>query len=104
MPDSPRTKKEKRVWSPSKKGNIIKNVWSELKNMQKRYKNLMLIFGSPKRGIFEILSDEGLDPFQLSKYTLNIIPNQKVDTIRIEEAFLASLAVLNFIFLEDNKI
>jgi len=88
----------------SKKGKIIKKVWKELIKLQERYKNLMLIFGSPKRGIFEILSDEGLDPFRLSKYTLNIIPNQKVDTIRIEEAFLASLAVLNIIFLDDNKI
>jgi len=53
------------------------------------------VFGSPRKGIMEILRDFNEDyPFDL---ILNTIPNQKTKTVRTEEAVLATLAVFNII-------
>lgn len=54
-----------------------------------------IVFGSPKRGVLEILRDSNEDyEFDL---ILNTIPNQKTQTVRTEEAVMATLAVFNFI-------
>lgn len=79
----------------SKKGKTITKFWSELINEVKRANSILLVFGSPRRGVFEILSDENMNPIQISKFTVNIIPDQKTATVRTEEALLASLAILN---------
>jgi predicted SPOUT superfamily RNA methylase MTH1 len=64
-------------------------------NEVKRANSILLVFGSPRRGVFEILSDENMNPIQISKFTVNSIPDQKTATVRTEEALLASLAILN---------
>ncbi|MCP8317944.1 MAG: methylase [archaeon] len=79
----------------SRKGKLINEVWSDLIDEVKKAKSIMLVFGSPKRGIFEILSDENMKPMQISKFTINTMPEQKTATVRTEEALLASLAILN---------
>ncbi|MEM3382438.1 MAG: putative RNA uridine N3 methyltransferase [Nitrososphaerales archaeon] len=79
----------------SKKGRIITELWSELIDEVKKANSILLIFGSPKRGVFEILSDENMNPIQISKFIINTIPDQKTVTVRTEEALLASLAILN---------
>ncbi len=79
----------------SKKGRIITELWSELIDEVKRANSILLIFGSPKRGVFEILSDENMNPMQISKFIINTMPDQKTATVRTEEALLASLAIFN---------
>ncbi|AIF68780.1 methylase [Palaeococcus pacificus DY20341] len=57
--------------------------------------NIGFVFGSPRKGVLEILRDFNEDyEFDL---ILNTIPNQKTQTVRTEEAVLATLAVFNFI-------
>jgi predicted SPOUT superfamily RNA methylase MTH1 len=56
-----------------------------------------VVFGSPKKGIYEILSNEGQDPKNLSDFIVNFLPNQGVATVRTEEALLSTLTVLNLI-------
>lgn len=79
----------------SRKGKPINEVWYDLIDEAKRASSVMLVFGSPKRGVFEILSDEDMNPMQISEFTVNTIPDQKTATVRTEEALLASLAILN---------
>ena len=79
----------------SRKGKAISEIWFDLLGKMKKSKTIMLAFGSPNRGLFEILSDENLNPVQLSKFTINMIPDQNTATIRTEEALLASLSLIN---------
>ncbi len=51
-----------------------------------------LVFGSPRKGVFELLEEEY--EFDL---TLNTLPSQWTETVRTEEAVLATLAVLNVV-------
>ncbi len=51
-----------------------------------------LVFGSPRRGVFELLEE----PYEFD-VTLNTLPSQWTETVRTEEAVLATLAVLNVV-------
>ncbi len=51
------------------------------------------VFGSPRKGVMELLGEENYD-FDL---ILNTVPNQRTETVRTEEALLATLAVFNLI-------
>ncbi|MFP3950904.1 MAG: putative RNA uridine N3 methyltransferase [Candidatus Bathyarchaeia archaeon] len=55
---------------------------------------ILIAFGSHRRGITEIL---GLPPKGLFDYNLNMIPEQGTDTVRTEEAVLATLSILNIL-------
>ncbi|MCP8318674.1 MAG: hypothetical protein L6N95_02445 [Candidatus Methylarchaceae archaeon HK01B] len=79
----------------SRKGKAISKIWLDLVGEVKDSRSIMLALGSPKRGVFEILSDEDMNPFQLSRFTVNTIPDQNTTTVRTEEALLASLAIVN---------
>jgi len=54
-------------------------------------------FGSPSRGLQEIVAQENLSLDKLADYTINTITNQGTETVRTEEAIYASLALLNTI-------
>ncbi|MFQ6118836.1 MAG: putative RNA uridine N3 methyltransferase, partial [Methanosarcinales archaeon] len=59
--------------------------------------NTSIIFGSPIKGLDEILSNSSfpLKISDLSDYVINTIPNQGTETVRTEEAIFATLAQLN---------
>jgi predicted SPOUT superfamily RNA methylase MTH1 len=61
--------------------------------------NLLVIFGAPKRGADEILESEGrsIKPFDL---VVNMFPFQGTETVRLEEAILGTLAILNYVFFK----
>ncbi len=59
---------------------------------------ILLLFGSPTRGLFEIAKDEGTNLNDLADFVLNTIPNQGTETVRTEEALLATLAIFNIEF------
>ena len=48
----------------------------------------------PKHGILDILAKEGasIKPFE---FVVNMFPDQGTETVRLEEAILGSLAILN---------
>lgn len=56
---------------------------------------ILLVFGSPKKGIHEILGNN-LSNLRQSQI-LNTFPDQATETIRLEEAILGTLAVLNIL-------
>jgi len=61
--------------------------------------NTILVgFGAPTRGLHEIVRDEGVNLDSLVDFVVNTIPAQGTETVRTEEALLASLAILNVKF------
>jgi len=55
-----------------------------------------VLFGAPRYGLYEIAEKEGFRLEHSTKYIWNTIPDQKVKTVRTEEALIATLAILNF--------
>ena len=58
----------------------------------------LVLFGAPTRGLHEIAKDEGANLNDLADFVLNTVPGQGTETVRTEEALLATLAVLNVQF------
>ena len=54
---------------------------------------LLLVFGSPEKGVHEILGGR-MKNVQNAK-ALNFFPNQATETVRLEEALLGTLAIIN---------
>ncbi|MFQ6134965.1 MAG: putative RNA uridine N3 methyltransferase [Nitrososphaerales archaeon] len=79
----------------SRRGRPVKEVWRDLISKVKRARSITVVFGSPRCGVYEILSKEGVKPKDLSRYVLNTLPQQGAATVRTEEALLGTLAILN---------
>jgi predicted SPOUT superfamily RNA methylase MTH1 len=61
--------------------------------------NTILIgFGSPMQGLHQIVRSEGLTLDQAVDFVINTIPSQGTETVRTEEALIASLAIFNVYF------
>ena len=60
-------------------------------------RDLAVAFGSPARGVDAFLSKESMDRYEM----INTIPHQGTETVRVEEAVFATLALLNLMRLED---
>ena len=56
-------------------------------------KPILVVFGSPEKGVHQILGGK-MSNLQNSK-TLNFFPNQATETVRLEEALLGTLSIIN---------
>lgn len=56
---------------------------------------LLVLFGAPDRGLYEIAASEGLRLEEHVDYVVNTVPGQGTRTVRTEEAVAATLALLN---------
>jgi predicted SPOUT superfamily RNA methylase MTH1 len=65
----------------------------ELRDLRADDTDLALVFGSPERGVQEILRER--DASVDFDHVLNTMPDQGVETVRTEEAVLATLALAN---------
>ena len=54
---------------------------------------VLMVFGSPEKGVHQILGGK-MSNLQNSK-TLNFFPNQATETVRLEEALIGSLSIIN---------
>ena len=82
------------------KGNIIitsrKGKTATKEQVSKYTKSdqpTLVVFGSPEKGVHEILGGK-MKNVQNAK-TLNFFPNQATQTVRLEEALLGTLAIIN---------
>ena len=73
-------------------GILFQTVESQFKESITKFENLLIVFGSPNRGIKEIFIN-----YYNTKNSMyvNIFPNQKTQTIRLEEAILGTLTLFN---------
>jgi predicted SPOUT superfamily RNA methylase MTH1 len=77
----------------SRKGKMITKESSTL--FLDSTEPLLVVFGSPDRGLHEILGGK-INQVQNSKI-MNFFPNQATDTVRLEEAIIGTLSILNFL-------
>lgn len=83
------TSRKGRILNPG----ILQKIGEEIG--QKR--NLAVVFGSPAYGVDAFLSKEALERYSM----INTIPHQGTETVRVEEAVFATLALLNLVAMED---
>jgi methyltransferase len=87
-------KKNSEIMITSREGLPFKSIEFDLLRSLKSMRNLLIIFGAPKRAVEEILSGEGQSK-EHYKFTANMFPFQGTETIRLEEAIFGTLAILN---------
>ena len=84
----------KEILITSRGGAFFKNKEDKLLQRLKSNNNLLVIFGSPKKGVEEILNSEGMNINEY-EFVVNMFPFQGTETVRLEEAILGTLAILN---------
>jgi predicted SPOUT superfamily RNA methylase MTH1 len=82
----------------SKYGISLADVAGKLFERWKKADKILLAFGAPAQGLYEIAKKEGLRLDEIVEFVVNTIPRQGTETVRTEEALVASLAVLNVQF------
>ena len=65
----------------------------QLTKYTKTDESILVVFGSPEKGIHEIIGGK-MNKVQNAK-SLNFFPDQATETVRLEEAMLGTLAILN---------
>ena len=83
------------ILATSRKGKPIELILDELTKNLKQSRKVLLAFGAPTQGLFEIVARESLKLEDLAHFIVNTIRNQGTETVRTEEAVYASLAILN---------
>jgi len=79
----------------SKYGVPFANVAEKIIEKWRKANNILMAFGAPMQGLYEIVGYEELSLEEIADFVVNTIPTQGAETIRTEEALIASLAVLN---------
>ncbi len=82
----------------SKLASSFKKTAERLEQKWSKAKTPLILFGAPTRGLYEIAKDEGANLNGVVDFVLNTVPNQGTETVRTEEALLATLAVFNIQF------
>jgi predicted SPOUT superfamily RNA methylase MTH1 len=70
-------------------------------NLEKKWRSagsVLVLFGSPARGLHEIAQDEGINLDNFVDVVVNTVPSQGTETVRTEEALFATLAIFNASF------
>jgi hypothetical protein len=82
----------------SKLGDRFSKVAERIAGKWKKANCTLVAFGAPARGLHEIVRDEGAKLEDIVDFVVNMVPEQGTETVRTEEALLASLAILNVQF------
>lgn len=85
----------------SKYGDNIVKLKNKLRENLLRARSVLVAFGSPYEGLWEIARREGLKLNRIFHYILNTIPYQGTETVRTEEAIYATLEALCLIEAEN---
>ena len=79
----------------SRRGISLKKIETRIQRELKFKRTILIVFGSPRRGVDEILSNEGYNSSSYP-FVVNMFPFQGTRTVRLEEAFLGTLAIINY--------
>jgi predicted SPOUT superfamily RNA methylase MTH1 len=82
----------------SKLGTPFADVAEKIDEKWRRSNTILVAFGAPSQGLYEIAKNQGASLDELVDFVVNIVPAQGTETIRTEEALIASLAILNMRF------
>ena len=86
----------------SRYGSPLVDVVGEIVERWKAANTVLVAFGAPSRGLGDIVKREGRQLNELVDFVVNTVPMQGTETVRTEEALIASLAIFNII-LDLNK-
>jgi len=86
------------IIATSKIGAKIAEKYAQIAEKWAKACTILVGFGAPTRGLNEIVKDEGVHLNSLVDFVVNTIPSQGTETVRTEEAIVASLAILNVNF------
>ncbi|MDX1595697.1 MAG: putative RNA uridine N3 methyltransferase [Nitrosopumilaceae archaeon] len=75
----------------SRKGKTVTK--DQILKYLKKDQETLIVFGSPEKGVHEIIGNK-LNKIQNSKI-LNFFPEQATETVRLEEALLGTLSIIN---------
>ncbi|MBX5321734.1 MAG: putative RNA uridine N3 methyltransferase [Candidatus Bathyarchaeia archaeon] len=82
----------------SKHGAAFNDVKEKIAEKWKNSQTVLVIFGAPTQGLYEIAKKEGLKLAEVVDFVVNTVPGQCTETVRTEEALIATLAVFNCTF------
>jgi hypothetical protein len=85
------------VVAASRLGERVDTVLEQMRTSMTGASSVLLAFGSPKRGLHEIIAQEGMKLNAVATYIVNFVPHQGTQTVRTEEAVYSALALLNTI-------
>jgi hypothetical protein len=83
------------VVATSRKGKPLTEVIDTLKDRWETSKRILVAFGAPTQGLYEIVAHERLKLEDVVDFVVNTIPHQGTETVRTEEALYATLALFN---------
>ncbi|MGP8125537.1 MAG: putative RNA uridine N3 methyltransferase [Nitrososphaerales archaeon] len=83
----------------SKFGNSLQSLAPSLRSAVLKASGAKLIFGSPSRGLFEIVGPELISR---SDFVVNLFADQHVETVRAEEAIFAGLSLVNMLVVSES--
>ena len=83
------------VVATSKYGLPFADVYERVVGKWEAANTVLVAFGAPSQGLNEIVRREGRRLSELVDFVVNTVPTQGTETVRTEEALLASLAVFN---------
>jgi predicted SPOUT superfamily RNA methylase MTH1 len=79
-----------------REGSFFRMKEDKFVKRMKYAKNLLVVFGSPKKGVEEILAEEGSN-ISFYDFVVNMFPFQGTATVRLEEALYGTLAIINHV-------
>jgi predicted SPOUT superfamily RNA methylase MTH1 len=86
------------VIGTSRYGVAFKDVKFEIERKLETSGNVLIAFGAPSQGLQEIVRIENEKLEDIADFVVNMVPGQGTETVRTEEALIASLAILNVCF------
>jgi predicted SPOUT superfamily RNA methylase MTH1 len=79
----------------SRLGNPLQKMWPDFCSRVSESPRILVCFGSPELGIDALLKFENAKVSEFDALYVNVFPNQNAETIRLEEAILGFLSILN---------
>ena len=80
----------------SRYGNALQSLGGRLRESVSRASSVKLIFGSPSKGLFDLV---GPGLLKRADYVVNLFPEQHVETVRTEEAIFAGLNLVSMLVI-----
>ncbi len=85
------------IIATSRYGRYINEVMDDLKKDMMKSQRILILFGGPYKGLYEIARDEGWYLEEKVHYVINTVPYQGVKTVRTEEAIGITLSIINIL-------
>ncbi len=98
LSDLLRREADELIIATSRRGKDVHEEIDQLKERIKLSKKILLLFGAPTQGLYEIAKRENLNLEESVDFVLNMIRNQGTATVRTEEAVVATLAIINMVW------